>query len=598
MTPNFGSFDALPFAIIVPGDAASNGVSLTRNGAEVASLAPSATAPAVTITSPAAGTAIDAGPALPVAWTSSDADGDPLSASVLYSNDGGITWAPLAANREGNTYDVDTTRIRGGEQVFLRVVVSDGIRTAHDDAGPLTVRQAPAIDVAGGFDLGESAAGVTKTVPLPIASTGTGSLRITAADFNSAALEAASAVPLELLPGTSGELVIGVTPPSPGMHSATLTLETNADPSTVTVQLSVRGLDPEQPILDIISSGDGIDFSETPLNGLSQAAVSLVNRGRTALSYQATVEGEGFALAPAAAAASTGEPAQQVTLQPNQQRDLLVEFSPTRTGEFAGTLRVTSTAPNAGQRTLALSGSGVEASTLPTINTGGIVDAASFQPGLARGGIASLFGTSLSSQTEAAAQTPLPTSLAGARVLVDGVPAPLFFVSPNQINFQMPFEAPRDGVAQVSVENAGVRSATAPAVLAPYGPAVFANPATGEPIATRPDGSLITAAAPAQPGDALILYVTGIGDLNNSPASGAPAAADPLSQALVLPQVTVAGVPVHVFFAGLTPEFVGLGQINIQLPAELAGGGGTASVVIDFDGQTSTPVDLPVSGLQ
>jgi uncharacterized protein (TIGR03437 family) len=266
------------------------------------------------------------------------------------------------------------------------------------------------------------------------------------------------------------------------------------------------------------------------------------------------------------------------------------------TGEFAGELRITSDAPNLSVQTVALGGSGVVASELPVVNAGGVVDAASFRPGLSRGGIASLFGTNLASTTEAATVTPLPTSLAGVRVLIDGVAAPLFFVSPAQINFQMPFEALRAGAVQVAVSNAAGLGAPVAASTVPYAPAVFVNPASGEPIVTQPDGSLVTAASPARPGDVLILFVTGIGDLNVSPSTGASSGADPLSHALVLPEVRVGGSPAHVFFAGLAPGFVGLGQINIQLPAEVATDGGTATLVIDFDGQTSASVDVPVQG--
>jgi uncharacterized protein (TIGR03437 family) len=595
-SPDFSTLDVLPFAVVAPADAASNGVSLTRNGAEIASLTPSASAPVVAITAPGGGAAFDAGAALRVSWMASDADGDPLTAAVFYSADGGVTWAPLAAHVSGDSYDLDTTRIQGGEQVFVRVVVSDGLKTAHADAGPLTIRQSPAIDVAENFDLGDGAAGVTKTVFLPIASSGTGPLRIVSASFDNAAFEAASTLPLDLLPGTSGGLLVAVTPGSAGEHTASLTLETNAAGGSSVVRLTARGLAAEGPIFDVISSGEGILFPNTPVDGVAEAVVSVINRGGAALSYQATVEGSGFALAEGAALSADDRAQGAMALAPHQQDELLVQFRPLTTGEFAGELRITSDAPNLSVQTVALGGSGVVASELPVVNAGGVVDAASFRPGLSRGGIASLFGTNLASTTEAATVTPLPTSLAGVRVLIDGVAAPLFFVSPAQINFQMPFEALRAGAVQVAVSNAAGLGAPVAASTVPYAPAVFVNPASGEPIVTQPDGSLVTAASPARPGDVLILFVTGIGDLNVSPSTGASSGADPLSHALVLPEVRVGGSPAHVFFAGLAPGFVGLGQINIQLPAEVATDGGTATLVIDFDGQTSASVDVPVQG--
>ena len=98
----------------------------------------------------------------------------------------------------------------------------------------------------------------------------------------------------------------------------------------------------------------------------------------------------------------------------------------------------------------------------PQINEGGIVNAANFGQGLfvgrylAPGVIFSIFGTSLTDGTTAAAtSTPLPTQLAGARVLVNGTPAPLFFASPLQINAQFPVDVTGLASVQVEVETSG-----------------------------------------------------------------------------------------------------------------------------------------------
>ena len=141
----------------------------------------------------------------------------------------------------------------------------------------------------------------------------------------------------------------------------------------------------------------------------------------------------------------------------------------------------------------------------------------------------------------------------------------------------------------------GEDSPIEPASMAEFAPAVFINPNSGEPIIQRhPDGALITAANPAKPGDVLILFVTGIGGVSNPPATGAPSAASPLTQARVTPVVTVGGEGTQVFFAGLAPFFVGLGQVNIQLPESLVTTGATMPLVIDFEGSRNPPVNLPV----
>ena len=86
--------------------------------------------------------------------------------------------------------------------------------------------------------------------------------------------------------------------------------------------------------------------------------------------------------------------------------------------------------------------------------------------------------------------------------------------------------------------------------------------------------------------------MTGIGGLDNSPATGTPATDSPLSSATVIPTVTIGGVEVEVLFAGLAPDFVGLGQINIQLPAGLPQGS-PLPLVIRFGENESQPLQLP-----
>ncbi len=229
---------------------------------------------------------------------------------------------------------------------------------------------------------------------------------------------------------------------------------------------------------------------------------------------------------------------------------------------------------------------------VPSISSSGVVDAASFRTWVAPGGLASVFGTELAGMTAAATSLPLPTTLGGVRVQVAGVDAPLLFVSPRQINFQVPFET-AIGTAPVVVVAGSQQSGSELATTVVYAPATFVNPNTGGPIVQRhSDGTLITAENPAKPGDTLILYVTGIGGLDVVPATGDPASDSPLSTSTVTPTVTVGGVPAQVLFAGLAPGFVGLGQINIVLPAELPEAASLPLVII-YGNRRSQSLPLP-----
>jgi len=96
----------------------------------------------------------------------------------------------------------------------------------------------------------------------------------------------------------------------------------------------------------------------------------------------------------------------------------------------------------------------------PAVNAGGIVNGASLASAapLSPGSLVSLFGTGLSRATAMASSAPLPTTLGGTEVLVNGIPVPLFFVSPRQINFQMPWEIAGE-TAAIVVRATGLTSA-------------------------------------------------------------------------------------------------------------------------------------------
>jgi uncharacterized protein (TIGR03437 family) len=229
----------------------------------------------------------------------------------------------------------------------------------------------------------------------------------------------------------------------------------------------------------------------------------------------------------------------------------------------------------------------------PAISTGGVVDAAGYLPTLVPGGLASLFGAELAGETVAASSFPLPTTLAGAKVQVNGIDAPLLFVSPTQINFQVPFGTPLGSEVSVVAWLNGQQSLSEPAAVAEFAPAIFVDPATGEPIVQRhSDGSLISAQNPAKPGDTLILYVTGIGGLDTPPASGAAATDSPLATATTTPAVLIGGVEATVLFAGLAPDFAGLGQINFEAPGTLPEGGGLP-LTIRFGDSVSQTLEVP-----
>ena len=280
----------------------------------------------------------------------------------------------------------------------------------------------------------------------------------------------------------------------------------------------------------------------------------------------------------------------------------MISFTPRQAGELQATLTLRSNDPNRPEIAIPVLGRGFAPPAPPSVPEGGVVDAVQFAATLSRGGLGSVFGQNLADTKVDATGLPLPTELGGVRVRVNGVDAPLLFVSAGQINFQMPFEAPLDGSVEIVVVRNGEASGAVSATVAPYAPAFFLS--NGEPIIQRhPDLDLINASNPARAGDVLITFLTGIGDLNNAPASGVGAPGSPAATAKIPPAATIGGAAAPVLFAGLAPGFVGLGQVNITVPETLAeplteqGSAGQASglpLVLDFNGATNPAVNVSV----
>jgi uncharacterized protein (TIGR03437 family) len=166
---------------------------------------------------------------------------------------------------------------------------------------------------------------------------------------------------------------------------------------------------------------------------------------------------------------------------------------------------------------------------VPTITPGGVVNAADYSGFVnvessrvvAPGMLIAVFGASLASKVSSAAGTPLPTALDGTSVEVNGQIIPLFFVSPKQINAQMPFGV--SGQVPLRVRTAAGLSTLVPVTVVASTPKLFTKTmdGKGEPILVHnADWSLVSAASPARPGEYLILFLTGLGAVNPAIPAG------------------------------------------------------------------------------
>jgi large repetitive protein len=210
---------------------------------------------------------------------------------------------------------------------------------------------------------------------------------------------------------------------------------------------------------------------------------------------------------------------------------------------------------------------------------------------LAPGTIVQIYGANFATQTASATTLPLPVTLSGTSVSIGGIPAPLYYVSSGQINAQVPSELQPNHQYQVIVNANGVLSAPDLISVSALSPGLDANP-NGSLIAQHLDGTLVTSASPAQPGEYIQLYGTGLGATDRTVADGAGAPSNPVANALNAATVTINGEPASVLFTGLTPGLAGLYQVDVQVPADAPNG--ALPLVLSQNSVTANSVTLAV----
>ncbi|MGA2270838.1 MAG: metallophosphoesterase [Bryobacteraceae bacterium] len=197
----------------------------------------------------------------------------------------------------------------------------------------------------------------------------------------------------------------------------------------------------------------------------------------------------------------------------------------------------------------------------PLVPSDSVVNGASFTSSLATGELVSIFGQRLASGTSQASGFPLPISLDGSTVTLNGVPMALIFASPGQINAALPLDALGPATVRVTT-SAGF--AETEIDIADVAPAIFPS------AITHADGTLVSPAAPVTPGETLVIYMTGLGQVDGKIGAGQAAPSSPLLGVLAPVQVQIgATTPITPDFAGLAPGFVGVYQVNVAVPQDL-----------------------------
>jgi uncharacterized protein (TIGR03437 family) len=228
-----------------------------------------------------------------------------------------------------------------------------------------------------------------------------------------------------------------------------------------------------------------------------------------------------------------------------------------------------------------LSGGTAPPAGAPAISANGVVNGASFQPGVAANSWVTIQGTNLAAQMDdwshSIVNGALPTSLDGVSVTMGGKPAYIYFISPGQLNVLAP-DVPAGPISVTVTTAAGASTAFSTTANA-YGPAFFLWPGS-QVVATRQDFSYAAKAGtfagsttvPAKPGDVIILWATGFGPTMPPAPSGVSVPASGGFSTASAPTVTINNTPAIVYGAALAPGSAGLYQIAIQVPTTLADG--------------------------
>lgn len=211
--------------------------------------------------------------------------------------------------------------------------------------------------------------------------------------------------------------------------------------------------------------------------------------------------------------------------------------------------------------------------SVPQINR--LVNAADFTALSAPGSLVSIFGSNLSPVNQATSVMPLPTALGESCLTVNGQPVPMMFVSPSQINAQLPYQI--DGNVTVILRTPGGVSDNFNLTMLPTAPSIFRTPVAGlesavPAIIRARNHELVTLSNPIHREDTITIYLTGLGNTLPAIEAGMAASSSPSPVAIVPPSVEIGNEQLTIEFAGLAPGQVGVYQINAYVPRSVPSG--------------------------
>jgi len=252
----------------------------------------------------------------------------------------------------------------------------------------------------------------------------------------------------------------------------------------------------------------------------------------------------------------------------------------------------------------------------PTVNSGGVLNSASYNTANPPGSLIVVFGTNFASKTLVASSTPLSMQIGSGAdkvsVTIANKPAAIYYVAPAQLSVQLPWGV-APGNASIIVTRNGSASPTETMTVAKFSPGIFTINQAGsgaawvinnndgsvaQPVAGWPFPKIV--ARPAKAGDNIFIYVTGLGPVASPPndgaspcpASGCPSNFTTIAKTTTAPEVLINGTAIpaaNVQFSGLTPFYPGVYQLNFKVPSGITPSG-TTTLEVKIGGVTSNKV--------
>ncbi len=330
---------------------------------------------------------------------------------------------------------------------------------------------------------------------------------------------------------------------------------------------------PPQPVSISTSSGQNQTLTAGTLSEPLLVIVNEVNN-EPARGVTVTFSGPSNILLHSLDGATSGNPLQQVTDSSGQagvRAELVASaaLAASAPSQVTRTITITASAGDSLSTSFLLNAVGEP----PVFTSQGVVNAASFEPGVVPGSLVTIFGTGLSNGVDGTVLVGGETSYGGTTVRIGGNQAPIISITgppSEQISVQVPFEVPAGAQTSVQVDNNGSITTISGVVSYPAQPGIFgaalSDDLTVGTLVHADTGALVTPDDPAKHGEAVSLFLTGGGQVNPAVATGLPAPLGviPLMTLPVVVGVDNKGAPI--LFSGYAPGFLGLYQVNLRIP--------------------------------